>query len=244
MLFDVAKKMNRSTIFLAVLLSIGLPACKRQQIANSERVGQEALPHDDLSPNEVIKRTNALFVGVEDGSRVLNSETYLSVKALHGPAFKRELIECIEQADSITIIEHSFWTDFISPDAISLGDAYRTEKDAPKYEYRSVSLTNAQRSAFLQAANAMDGTTEEAFSLCGFEPHHRMEFIQHDKDPSKMRICFQCGQIGWDEANLMLPKGLFKVLREVVEGAGLATDRDWYRLAIERREQAAAPSGP
>ena len=42
----------------------------------------------------------------------------------------------------------------------------------------------------------------------------------------------------------MLPKGLFKVLREVVEGAGLATDRDWYRLAIERREQAAAPSGP
>ena len=236
--------MNRSTIFLAVLLSIGLPACKRQQIANSERVGQEALPHDDLSPNEVIKRTNALFVGVEDGSSVLNSEAYLSVKALHGPTFKRELIKRLEQADSITIIEHSFWTDFIRPDSISLGDAYRTEKEAPQYQYRSVSLTDVQRSAFLHGAKAMEGTTEKDLTPCGFESHHRMVFIQQGKDPSKMRICFRCGQIGWDEANLMLPKGLFQVLREVVEDVGLATDRDWYRLAIERREQAAAPSGP
>ncbi len=236
--------MNRSTIFLAVLLPIVLSACKRQQIANSEPVGQEAILHDDLSPNEVGKRTNALFVGVEDGSSVLDSEAYLSVKALHGPAFKRELIKRIEQADSITIIEHSFWTDFIRPDSISLGDAYRTEKEAPQYQYRSVILTDAQRSAFLHDSKAMDETTEEDLTLCGFESHHRMEFIQHGKGPSKMRICFQCGQIDWDAANLMLPKGLFQVLRGVVEGAGLATKRDWHLLAIERREQAAAPNGP
>ena len=235
--------MSRSTAILAALLPILLLACKRQQNANLEPSGQEAIPQTDLSPNEVEKRTNALFFGVEDSSSILDSGAYLSMKALHGPAFKRELIRRIGLADDITIIEHSFWTDFIRPGSISIGDAYRTERDAPKYEYRSVSLTDAQRSAFLEAATTMEGTTEDTLSFCGFESHHRIEFIQHGKDPSKMRICFQCGQIDWDSANLMLPKGLFQVLREVVEGAGLAAERDWHRLAIERREQVSGGNG-
>ena len=134
---SLVKKMSRSTAILAALLPILLLACKRQQNANLEPTGQEAIPQIDLSPNEVEKHTNALFLGVEDSSSILDSGAYLSMKALHGPAFKRELIRRIGQADDITIIEHSFWTDFIRPGSISIGDAYRTERDAPKYEYRS-----------------------------------------------------------------------------------------------------------
>lgn len=236
--------MKGFTIFMVGLLLIDLSACKRQPITNLGPVTQEAILHDDLSPNEVEKRTNALFVGVEDGSSILESKTYLSVKALHGPAFKTELIKCIEQSDAITMIEHSFWTDFIRPDSLSLGDAYRTEKEAPQYQYRSISLTDVQRSAFLLDVKAMDETTEEDLTLCGFESHHRMEFIQHDKDLSMMKICFRCSQIHWDAANLMLPKGLFQVLQKVVEGVGLATKRDWYQLAIERREKGVNPKEP
>jgi hypothetical protein len=234
--------MNRSTISSAVLLPILLMACKRQQLVNSEPTGNEGSARIELTPEEVVKLTEALFVGVDENANVLQSEAYLSMMKLHGPAFKRELIKRIEQADSVAITEETFWTDFIPRNSISRGDAPQTEKDAPKYDYRSVILIDAQKRAFLQAAKTMDGTTEGDSLFCGFQPHHRMEFIQHNKVLSTLEICFQCNQIHWDEKGLRLPKGLFQVLGRVVEDAGLATKRDWSRLAIERREQAVAPN--
>ena len=157
--------------------------------------------------------------------------------ASYGPAFKKALIKRIGQSDSITITEQSDWTDFI-PRA-SMEEAPRTEKDAPKYDYRSVCLSKLQISAFLYAAEGMEEATDDLYTFCGFQPHHRIDF-QSGEDSSSMVVCFECDGIEWKDADFKEPKGLFPVLKMVIEGSGLSIVRDWPQMAIERREQDAA----
>lgn len=237
------EQMNQSAVFLSALLLMASVARKRRQIVHSEPVGRETIQRTDLSADEIVRRTNALFTEKDDEADVEASKAFQELKALHGPAFKRELTRWIGNADDITITEHSFWTDFISRESISGDDGPKREIDAPKYEYRSVTLTEARRKVFLQAAVAMDSTSDGTSKLCGFDPHHRLEFIQQGKEASSMEICFECEEIVWGDANLMRPRGLFPVLHGVVESAGLSTKRDWYKLAREWRERGGSSGG-
>ena len=157
----------------------------------------------------------------------------------NGPAFKRELIKRIGEAEYITITEQSYWTDFIPRDSLDLDGAPRSERDAPKYDYRSVRLTDAQKRTFLQAAEGMNGTTEMVPSFCGFEPHHRIDF-QSDEGLSSMIVCFQCEYLQWKDVDVIMLESLFPILN-VIKKNGFITRNDlrsfFVSLELSHHEQ-------
>ena len=183
-----------------------------------------------LSAEELSKLTNARRAAFGDDYANMDLREYDAALAAHGTVYKRMLLERIMASDKITITEHSDRMDFRD-------EAGNLVEDPPFYEYRTVLLTKAQRSAFVSAVGAMEENTELATSMCIFEPHHRIEFISDHGETSTMSICFKCGQVRWNELDLVHPEGLFGALQHLTKVVGFEVDRDWRSLAKQQIEQ-------
>ena len=154
---------------------------------------------------------------------------YDAAISAHGPVYKRHLIKRIKESEDITITEHSDRMDFVD-------ESGNLPEDYPFYEYRQITLTEEQRSGFLSAVEEMDEDTVSGSSMCIFEPHHRLEFIGDEEARSTMSICFRCGQVRWDEVNLVHPEGHFAGLHSLIDQVGLQADKDWRTLAKQQSE--------
>lgn len=212
---------------LTAFTMIGCEEAERKQTsAQSERI--EKLT--DLSAEELAKLTftRGKALGAEYSDKEF--QDYDAAILAHGPVYKRHLIEHVRHSDDITITEHSDRMDFFDVDSGFM-------ENPPFYEYRHVRLTEEQRSGFLAAIESMESATVTSSSMCYFEPHHRLEFSNGEGDPSIMSICFKCGQVRWDEVDLVHPEGLFDALLGLLEAVGFEAEKDWKALAEERSAQ-------
>jgi len=214
---------------------VTVTSCDRLEVGETR--SENGAPFDplELSPNELDELTSSFYLKNPEDSSFLTSPEYLAVEAAHGPAFKKLLITTIRDATTITIEEHSDESDFPGPEQ-------DWSRRTPRFVYGAVKLTDEQTTSFLRAAEAMESETVSLTPACFF-PHHRIEFLQQNGQRSALSICFQCGKAPWSNVDLFHPEGLFDVLEDLVNGAGLKTERDWRALAKLRSErEAGAPT--
>ena len=148
-------------------------------------------------------------------------------------AYLTALEEAIRSADRIVITEHS--SPFDTYDAGS-GKPLATSE----LVYRTVELSNSQRSQFLSLVEGLDPKEQDALPACIFEGHHTIRFYAGAKLVSSLQVCFGCGQVEWPVTNATPPWSLVPGLEKVIRNAGLLPKRDWAELA---RAQLASPAG-
>jgi hypothetical protein len=221
--------MKCAAIGALMVAIVAVTSCDRKEVGETRSKNDGPFDPLKLSPTELDELTSSFYLKTPEDSSFLTSPEYLAVEAAHGPAFKKLLIATIRDATSITIEEHSDESDFPGPEQ-------DWSRRSPRFVYEAVKLTDEQKTSFLRAAEAMDSETVSLTPAC-FSPHHRMEFLQQNGQRSALSICFQCGKAPWSNVDLFHPEGLFDVLEDVVNGAGLKTERDWRSLAKQRSEQ-------
>lgn len=228
--------MKSAPIITLVLITIVSSSCERKAAVASTQAAGEVATQAVSSVEELRKRTSALYERARADSSVYDSKEWYEVMESHGPAYKRQLIQCIQESDSIAITEHSDRVDFYEPNR-------PLPENPPFYEYQTTRLTDDQKAAFLRTVEEMDATTEYTVKRCGFEPHHRLDFFRSGRDPTSISICFKCDKSLWNEAEFTEPKGLMAALRLVVESAELKPERDWRALAKARSVQTTPSDG-
>ncbi|MCW1887731.1 hypothetical protein OKA04_23540 [Luteolibacter flavescens] len=215
---------------------IALCSCERKELETAPQGAGEVKSQGGVSLEERRTRTRDLHARAGADQSVYDSQEWFEVMDDHGPAYKAQLIECIREAESITITEHSDRVDFYEPGG-------PLQQNPPIFEYRTIVLTENQKYAFLRAVEEMEAATEYGSNRCGFEAHHRLTFLRDGQNVSSISICFKCGEALWSQTEFTEPKGLMDVLRSAVEGAGLEPERDWRALAKAWKKQAGNPEG-
>lgn len=228
--------MKPSSISKLLLLALAFSSCERQKVKVSPQASSEPAEQIGQPLEELRKRTHEVFERAAADSSVYDSKEWFEVMDAHGPAYKRQLIECIREAESIAITEHSDRMDF-----------YESNRPLPEhppfYEYQTVRLKDDDKSAFLGEVEKMDERTEYSANRCLFEPHHRVTIFRRGRETTSISVCFKCDDAIWDQGEFTEPKGLMAALRFVVESAGLKPERDWRALAKARSEQATPSDG-
>jgi len=147
--------------------------------------------------------------------------------------FKAELLAAISGAHRINVIEHSWRYDFFDENG-------ELVEDPPHIEYERKELTPELRTGFQAVFERMPGIPETAFSLCMFEPHHAIEFIDEEGSKSCIRICFKCGDTEWDGRAVVPPEEFHEVFRSLIEPLGFQAHREWQELTKDQVQQVAA----
>lgn len=216
---------------LLLLPALAIPGCDQAEQVRYSPSGGGTQSLTELSVEELVDLTEERMAALGDDYANEDFITdYDAAISAHGSVYKRRLIKRIKESDRITITEHSDRMDFVDESG-SLPDQF------PFYEYRQLTLTEEQRSGFVASVEEMDGATISGSPACIFEPHHRLEFIGDEEGSSTMIICFRCGQVRWDEVDLVHPEGLFVALGALVDAVGLQAERDWKSLARQRSEK-------
>ena len=140
--------------------------------------------------------------------------------------FKAKLVESIEDAERIEIIEHSCARDYSSIAGIDIGNT-------PTVEYKRVALTEDQQEHFLSVFKGMSGARKNKLSTCIFEPHHSIEFHFSDGTKSLIQICFKCDRTIWEDLGLLEPRKFQATFADFIAPLGFQRERDWKALAQE-----------
>lgn len=148
-----------------------------------------------------------------------------------GVRYQEAFSEAIKASDRVVFIEHSDRADFPIEDV--------NRKDLPRYEYRRVELSAAQKASFLRDVLTMESKTQTVFTACMFIPHHTLEFYSGKRLTSSMQICFHCGDIQWDGTELVRPEGLFHPIMTLLSKVGFEQERDWEALRKQAQARAA-----
>lgn len=136
-----------------------------------------------------------------------------------GARYLRDLSRAIQNADEITITEHS-----------SLWDYYRPGTRREDYKekiYGFVKLTPEQKTKLFKDVSGMSSETQNAFASCIFEPHHRIAFYRGGHLKSAMEICFKCGQVEWNGSTQTQPWSLYEGMSRFISDIGLRPSADW-----------------
>lgn len=192
----------------------------------------------DMTPEELRQRTNEIMDSAtsETNHSAMRSDEFKELLDAHGPAVKKMFVEKFREADHIILVKISHPIDFDRPAGEFLDDL-------PQYEYVSVRLSDAQKKAGTAALEAMDGNTAQGRSRCFF-PHHRMDIVGRNGQTSRMLICVECNQVHWDEdRGLWKPEKITATLATILKSAGLDLEKDWKKLAQERRAKESAKGG-
>lgn len=139
-----------------------------------------------------------------------------------GAKFNRDLVNAIDAADKIEIVQHSFWTDFHGAVAA---------RKIPENVYQKRDLPFYRVNSFKKMVKRMSGVTKKEFSTCVFEPHHTMHFYLEGKKTSSLKICFKCEDIQWSGSEHTQSRDLFKVLDTVMWTNGFDRHLDWKKQA-------------
>ncbi|MBL8298995.1 MAG: hypothetical protein JNN30_11705 [Rhodanobacteraceae bacterium] len=135
-----------------------------------------------------------------------------------GAGFQGLLVDAIRSADRIVVTEHSNLYD---------SDNETTERfDGPYFVYASHELAAAERLWLLRAVESADPLATQD-PMCGFSPHHAVEFYVGGRRDSTLEICFTCDQLQWDAVKAFYPDELLPVLRNLIATAGLTADQGW-----------------
>jgi hypothetical protein len=137
-----------------------------------------------------------------------------------GGKYLRDLRAAIENADDITITEHSDKSYYITPD--------RGLEGYKEQVYAVVKISQSEKRGLIEMVNALDTTTQNAFPACIFDPHHRLAFHSKGKLASTMEVCFECGQIEWDGSTQTPPWAIYRGMKAFVAGIGLHPKADWW----------------
>jgi hypothetical protein len=228
--------MKPYSVTTLLLLVAAFCGCGRKKNEVSAQASIEPGVQIGPSLEELRKRTHEINERAGADSSVYDSKDWYKVMDAHGPAYKRQLIECLRDAESITITEHSDRMDF-----------YESNRPLPEhppfYEYQTVRLKDDDKAAFLGEVEKMDERTEYSVNRCLFEPHHRVTIFRRGLEATSISVCFKCDDAIWDQGEFTEPKGLMAALRFVVERSGLKPERDWVALAKSRSEQATPSDG-
>ncbi len=225
--------MNPSSIATLLLLTVALCGCDQEKVESATQASVEPGDQIGRSLEELRKQTREINERSDTDDSVYNTKDWYEVMDAHGPAYKRQLIECLREAESITITEHSDREDF--------NESNRPlPEHPPYYEYQTVRLKDDDKAAFLGEVEKMDERTEYDVYRCIFEPHHRVTIFRRGREATSISVCFKCEDAIWDQGEFTNPKGLMSALRFVVERSGLKPERDWVALAKSRSQQDAA----
>ena len=141
--------------------------------------------------------------------------------------FKAKLLESIEDAERIEIIEHSCARDYASITGIDINNT-------PTVEYKRIALAKDQQEHFLSIIKEMSGARKNKLSTCIFEPHHSIEFHFSDGTKSLIQICFKCDRTIWEDIGLLEPRKFLATFADFVAPLGFQRERDWKALAAEQ----------
>ena len=140
--------------------------------------------------------------------------------------FKAKLLESIEDAERIELVEHSCARDFSSLTGIDIDNS-------PNLEYKRVTLTKDLQTEFLNVFKEMSGARKNKLSTCLFEPHHSIEFHFSDGTKSLIQICFKCDRTIWEDIGLLEPRKFQATFADFIAPLGFQRERDWKALAQE-----------
>lgn len=158
------------------------------------------------------------------------SDPSASILTREGSKFNRELSQAIKSADKITIEEHSFWEDFKG------GDLDVDVRIAPKYTYRSRTLSAADRSFFASQVDNLSGSTKRYdHEGCMFAPHYTIQFYENGVKSSRAQVSYRCEDFQWKHGtDHTQSKNLFRALSAVIKRAGFNPSSDWKKKASDR----------
>jgi len=143
-----------------------------------------------------------------------------------GKVFKQNLLNALESAKEVRIVEHSDALDFE-------GTRYGDQRDPPEYDYGSKALTPSELQELMRQVRGLDPFHRvKPPDFCLFCPHHRFE-IQGPSGRSVLEVCFQCEQISWQGSGGEEPDAFVPMLSRFVASVGLSPKREWDVLAKE-----------
>ena len=143
-------------------------------------------------------------------------------------AYKNELLATIRDARRIVIVEHS------NPlDLTPVGG--RAPAPRPTRVYGVRTLDTAQRQYFLDRVGSLSPDLPKVVSFCAFVDHHTIYFFGAGGAPTRMEVCFECGDVEWTGRSKSAPIGLVAALSDVVKASGLSPRRDWRALMAKPR---------
>lgn len=144
-----------------------------------------------------------------------------------GAAFKRDLIQAIEQADKIVVTEHSDRYDFLDAST----DTY---KEHEQLIYQTLVLSQQERFKFKRLIKAVPDRTQYMSAACIFEAHHTIRFYAKDELLSTLPVCFRCGAQEWDGSKHTPPQDIVSGLRKFIQSVDLHPEMNWWQLAQEK----------
>jgi len=157
-------------------------------------------------------------------SPVAQDEQANEVSNDKGRQFLAEVLQTLQRADQVVVVEHSHELDLPQPGP----------NDPPyrEHSYKRVTLSNAQLSNLKDRLERMSPHVPSYVSACVFIPHHRLEFLRKGKQIRRMEVCLSCGQMDWDGAfPNEEPSEFYGSFSDFLKDAGLEPDRNWERLA-------------
>lgn len=138
-------------------------------------------------------------------------------------AYRAELLRLIRESRRIVIVEHSNPLDVVPVDG-------RAPAPRPERVYGTRALDKAQRRYFLQRITQVRPDLVTWSSMCAFVDHHAIYFFGKGAKPTRLDVCFECGEVEWVGGPKAAPEGLVAALSDVVSFVGLSPQRDWKAL--------------
>ena len=149
-----------------------------------------------------------------------------------GASYKQSLEAAIMGAEQIVVEEHSATSDFHGIEGIT---------KTPTYRYAKRVLTLEQKARLLANVRAMHPSTRTLFTRCTFVPHHTISFSSAGQTTSRIKICYQCGDVKWNGSSATEPANILSALTPTIQAVGMQTSRDWKRLAQDKFEKESNP---
>ena len=138
-----------------------------------------------------------------------------------GGKYLADLLAAIQNADVITIAEHSDMIDYWRPDRSV--DGYKEKI------YEVVQISQTEKRGLIEMVRSLDTTTQNAFAACTFNPHHRIAFYKDGKLTSTMEVCFECGDIEWKGSSQLPPWSIYGGMKAYISSIGLHPKAEWWK---------------
>ncbi|MDA7881869.1 hypothetical protein N9A94_06150 [Akkermansiaceae bacterium] len=148
--------------------------------------------------------------------------------AAEAKQFKSDLLEALNNASRVEIVEHSWHWEF--------GESDKLPSELPYIEYKRMRLSEGQQNEFRKIFSGMSRKPRTDFLPCAFEPHHTIEIYDHEGEQKVVKICFQCGDTSWGEETTITPDLFQSTFWKFIKQHGFQRERDWYALAQERKK--------
>ena len=143
----------------------------------------------------------------------------------NGKHIKNSLIQNFKKYEDVVIVVHS--------------DKLDNYKDQLYKEviYEEKKLTSKERAIILNELKNADTRTAIMAGfirpMCGFRPHHRIEFKNNDNVTFSAEVCFMCDSAQTNDMKHSANWHGVKALRLAFKKINFETNRSWWKLATK-----------